>query len=124
MTPHPQSLTHRVQAAVQHLVRPTDAALLAGRLGYAVDDVMRRYSGQVPWSIDDLDRLAAATGQPVERFLQGVPMVAPDRTRNAYPVEHEWMMIVAEVIEDLRYATEKVSQLLEPGSAGEAHPPR
>ncbi|VXC47869.1 hypothetical protein [Nocardioides sp. AX2bis] len=112
-----QSLTERVLVSVQDLVTPTEAVDLAGQLGYDVLDFMERYTGQVAWSLDDLDRLATATGRRVDRFLHPTPVVDPatitaaSMTATSEETEHERMLLLREVVEDLNYAARKVTDL-------------
>lgn len=116
-----QTLTERVQAAVQNLITPVEAVQLAGQLDYSVLDFMERYAGRVAWSIDDLDRLAVATDQHIDRFLHPLPVVDPHIITAAFTpatleaAEQERMLIIRELLEDLNYATLKVAELLLPG---------
>lgn len=120
--PRHQTLAQRVTLAVQNLVTPAEAVLMAGDAGYEVIDFMERYVGRIGWSVDDLDRLAALAGVSVERFLYPIP--ALDTSSEAVgTAERERMLVLREVIEDLVYATLKVSQLsLDDGAAEAARP--
>ena len=66
-----QSLTHRVAAEVRAEVARQNVTqdYLAQILGVAQPNVSRRLTGKQPFDTDELDKLAAAFGIPVDRFL-------------------------------------------------------
>ncbi len=43
---------------------------LARALGMTTPKVNRRYRGQIPWQLDELPRVAATIGVPLEQLLQ------------------------------------------------------
>jgi transcriptional regulator with XRE-family HTH domain len=67
----PQTLTQRVAAEVRAEVgrRNCTQQELAGILGVAQPNVSRRLTGKQPFDTDELDKLAAHWGVPVDRFL-------------------------------------------------------
>lgn len=70
-TGSPQTLTQRVAAEVRAEVARQSVTQdhIAQILGVAQPNVSRRLNGKQPFDTDELDKLAAAFGVPVDRFL-------------------------------------------------------
>lgn len=67
----PQSLTQRVATEVRAEVARQNVTQydLAEVLGVAQPSISRRLAGKHPFDTDELDKLAAYFGVPVDRFL-------------------------------------------------------
>lgn len=73
-----QSLTQRVAAEVRAEVARQNVTQLelARILEIAQPSVSRRLNGKFPFDTDELDKLAAAFGVPVDRFLLSPAAIA------------------------------------------------